>query len=113
MALWIFRPVAAAHDPRWQGRRQYDRVVVRARSPAFARIVARTLDTPDKASESGQQDPHLGSGFTDEKLYHVARYSGDAHPAEGPDEILETIERAAVSGDRPVSDEGSPRRPGQ
>ena len=93
MALWIFRPVAAAHDPWWQGRTQYDRVVVRARNPAFARIVAQTLDTPDKALEFGQQDPHLGSGFKDEKLYHVAGYSGDEYAVDGPDEIIEAVER--------------------
>lgn len=93
MALWILRPAAAPDATWWQGRKQYDRVVVRARSPAFARIVAQTLDTPGKALEHGQQDPHLGSGFRDEKLYHVASYSGTDWAGAGPDEILEAVER--------------------
>ncbi len=95
MGLWVFTPAAAANDPRWQGRKQFDRVVVRAPSPAFARLVARTLDTPDKALEYGQQDPHLGSGFKDELLYHVAPYPGSEDSGAGPDAVLDAVERPA------------------
>lgn len=102
MALWIFGPAAAPDDPRWQGRKQYDRVVVRAGTAGLACVVAETLDTPDKALEFGQQDPHLGSGFRDEKLYHVARYRGEEYAAEGSNEILEAVERADVTPDRPT-----------
>lgn len=93
MALWVLEPVADPDDPRWQTRKQWQRVVVRAPSPAFARVVAETLDTSDVALEQGQEDPHLGSGFKDEKLYRATPDQAASHPLEGPDEVLEAIER--------------------
>ncbi len=89
MGLWVLEPVADPDDPRWQGRTQFRRVVVRAATPAFARLVAKNLDTPDRPLQFGQQDAHLGSGFKDEKLYRVVPYRGDAYPAEGNDAVLE------------------------
>jgi hypothetical protein len=94
MGLWVIEPMARSDDPRWQDRRQFRRVVVRAATPAFARILAGPLDTPDRALQFGQQDPHLGSGFKDEKLYRVVPYHGDAYAVEGPDTVLEAVPAA-------------------
>ena len=94
MGLWVLEPVADPDDPRWQDRLQFERVIVRAATPAFARLMARTLDTPDRPLQFGQQNAHLGSGFKDEKLYHVVPYHGDAYPAEGPDTVLEAVPAA-------------------
>ncbi len=93
MALWVLEPVADLDDSWWQGRRQWARVVVRAATPAFARVVAAPLDTPEKALEFGQQDPHLGSGFKDEKLYRVVPYDGGEFPSDGDDAVLAMLER--------------------
>lgn len=93
MPSWVIEPVADPDDPRWQTRRQWQRVVVRAPSAAFARVLAETLDTPERALEQGHEHPHLGSGFKDEKLYRVASSHDTDHPADGPDGILEAVER--------------------
>ena len=97
MGIWMLEPVADPDDPRWQDRLQFQRVIVRAQSPAFARFVARTLDTPERPLQYGQQNAHLGSGFRDEKLYRVTPYHGDTYPEEGPDTVLEAVP-AASSG---------------
>jgi hypothetical protein len=91
MGLWVLEPVADPDDPRWQDRLQFRRVVVRAPTPAFARFLARGLDTPDRPLQFGQQNAHLGSGFKDEKLYRAVPYHGDAYAAEGPDAVLEAV----------------------
>ncbi len=95
MSLWLIEPAAAEDDPAWQGRAQFDRVVVRAANPAFARLAARTLDTPEHALESGDEHPRLGSGFASEKLYRVVPFRSDAHSEDGPDEILSQKRRGA------------------
>ncbi|TVR78399.1 MAG: hypothetical protein EA405_14345 [Rhodospirillales bacterium] len=90
MPIWILEPVADPDDPRWQGRPRFDRVVVRAPTAAYARVVAQPLDTPDKVPEFGEQDPRTGSGFKDEKLYRVIPDTGSDHPGEGAFAILES-----------------------
>lgn len=95
MGIWMLEPVADPDDPRWQDRLQFQRVIVRAQSPAFARFVATNLDTPKRPLQYGQQNAHLGSGFRDEKLYRVAPYHGDAYPEEGPDTVLEAVPAAS------------------
>jgi hypothetical protein len=91
----MLEPVADSDDPRWQDRLQFRRVVVRAATPASARLLAAPLDTPDRALQFGQQNAQLGSGFKDEKLYRVVPYRGDAHAAEGPDAVLEAVPTAS------------------
>jgi hypothetical protein len=95
MGLWVLEPVADSDDPRWQDRPQFRRVVVRAATPAFARLLAAPLDTPDRPLQFGQQNAQLGSGFKDEKLYRVVPYRGDAYAAEGPDAVLEAAPAAS------------------
>lgn len=75
--LWRIEPVARPDDDNWLGRKQFARVIVRADSPAFARELAADLDTPDEASEFGQQDPRLGSAFRRSRLYRVVPEPGD------------------------------------
>jgi hypothetical protein len=94
MGLWVLEPVADSDDPRWQDRLQFRRVVVRAATPAFARLVAAPLDTPERPLQFGQQNAHLGSGFKDEKLYRVVPYRGDSYPVEGPNTVLEAVPAA-------------------
>ena len=93
MAVWEMTPVARPDDPSWQGRRQFARVLVRAGSPAEARVVASHLDTPDEAHEFGDQHPRYRSGLMDPALY-VAHAATDAgFEADGPAEVLEAEPR--------------------
>ncbi|TVS00185.1 MAG: hypothetical protein EA406_01355 [Rhodospirillales bacterium] len=91
MPIWILEPVADPQDPRWQGRRRFDRVVVRAPSAAFARVLAEPLDTPERVLEFGEEDPRTGSGFKDEKLYRAIADADGDYPPEGPPGVLESV----------------------
>lgn len=94
MAVWEMTPVARPDDPSWQGRRQFARVLVRAASPAEARVVASRLDTPDEAHEFGDQHPRYRSGLMDAALYVAHAAPGDAgFEADGPAEVLEAEPR--------------------
>lgn len=99
MALWEIEPVADWDDPNWQSRPQWERVVVRADTPAFARAVARVLDTTAGSREFGDEHPRLGSGFANEKLYRVKPLADPGGFAEaGPDEILSQTRRLVPFG---------------
>lgn len=94
MALWVIEPVADWDDQRWQSRPQWARVVVRAASPAMARVIAQTLDTPPDSPEYGDQHPRLGSGFASEKLYRVRPLPDrEGFEPSGPDAILSETRR--------------------
>ena len=94
MPLWVLEPVADWDDQHWQSRPQWERVVVRAASPALARVVAAVLDTPPDSIEYGDQHPRLGSGFTSEKLYRVTPLAEPgSYDAAGPDAILSETRR--------------------
>jgi hypothetical protein len=67
---------------------QWDWVVVRAASPAFARTLASGLDTPSDTYRYGVENPNLGSGFTSEKLYWVVRETSGRHDEVGPDGVV-------------------------
>lgn len=71
MGLWMIEPTAAADDPAWQGRRQWQRVLVRARSPAEARLAAEKLEQGGSDRPPAEQRGGRASGFANEKLYHV------------------------------------------
>ena len=91
MALWRIYPVAAAEDSRWQGRQRWEEVIVRASSPAFARIVASRLDGQRPRFSLGNESHSHRSGLVDEKLYWVRRLSeGPAagYEPEGPPDVL-------------------------
>ena len=80
MPIWIIYPVANPDDSRWQGRRVWAEVIVRAENAAFARLIASKLDEPPVGHRLGNESLCFRSGFEDEKLYWVQRL--DAADAE-------------------------------
>lgn len=98
MPLWRIEPVADMDDPVWQDRAQWEWVLVRAASPAFARTLASGLDTPAETNRYGVENPNLGSGFSSEKLYHVRRDTSGSHPEQGPDGIVAECRRRGPAG---------------
>jgi hypothetical protein len=88
MPLWRIEPVADVDDPGWQGRTQWQSVVVRAASPAFARTLAGGLDTPNNANRYGVENPNFGSGFSSEKLYRVVPETSGRYEEAGPEGIV-------------------------
>jgi hypothetical protein len=88
MALWRLSPVAEADDASWQNRRIWLEVVVRANSPADARLIAAKLEIDPCEPPLGNESPSFRSGFLDEKLYRVDHAGGD----EGAPEILKATE---------------------
>src|SRR5690606_35571561 len=82
--LWKIVPAADADDPRWQDRRPWREVLVRADTAALARVTASQLDRPP-AAEIGVGNESIGfrSAFDDEKLYWVTEVDPSASgPAE-------------------------------
>ncbi|POF29414.1 hypothetical protein [Roseibium marinum] len=89
--IYKLTPVAAEWDPNWDLAENQGEVIVRAQSPADARVVASEaepdfLDSGGKPAEgSSTRD---ASAFRDEKLYAVAEIDSSGFPAEGPRELL-------------------------
>lgn len=77
LPLWRIHPVAQPTDSRWQGRRIWAEVIVRAQSAAMARLIASKLDEPPVPSRIGNETLCFRSGIEDEKLYWVRRLSTD------------------------------------
>jgi hypothetical protein len=102
MALWAFRPVAAADDPRWLDHPLWGELVVRAPTAALARLVAADFERSHAADEVlGNESPSGASGVEDDKLYQVRRLGPRAAPeldAEGPDEVVRAARAAVTSG---------------
>lgn len=98
MPLWRIEAVADVDDPAWQDRAQWEWVVVRAASPAFARVLATALDTPEEVNRYGVENPNLGSGFSSEKLYRVAPDTSGRYEATGPDGIMAESRRRGPLG---------------
>lgn len=93
MPLWRIVPVADPTDPRWQGRAIWSEVIVRAASPAQARLVAARLEHDPDAPPVGNESLGFRSGFEDEKLYWVIGLAAAARsdtivPAAGPPAII-------------------------
>ncbi len=88
MPLWRIEAVADVDDPVWQDRAQWEWVVVRAASPAFARTLATGLDTPSDVHRYGVENANLGSGFSSEKLYRVMQDTSGAYEEQGPDGVV-------------------------
>lgn len=93
MALWRIEAVADVDDPVWQDRAQWQWVIVRAASPAFARTLATGLDTPSDTNRYGVENPNLGSGFSSEKLYRVVRDTSGQYEDAGPDGVVAESQR--------------------
>ena len=96
--LGIYRliPDAVETDPNWNLAQPAGEVVVRAHSPADARIVAAEaeldfLDVPTKPGDGVSTS--FASAFRDDKLYRVLEDDSGAFPREGPRGVLDGLAR--------------------
>jgi hypothetical protein len=92
MALWKLLPVADPQDARWQDHGIYT-VVVRAATPALARLVAEEVERAREGGEApeGNSSANFTSAFGDEKLYHchpLPAEAAAAYEAQGPEAVL-------------------------
>lgn len=92
-ALRVYRliPDAAETDPNWDLAEPAGEVIVRARSPADARILAAEaevdfLDTPAKPGDG--VSTAFASAYRDDKLYRVVEDDSSAFPRRGPRMVL-------------------------
>jgi hypothetical protein len=88
-SLGLFRlvPTADPDDPRWDVALNHGIVIVRAESPADARIVAAQAETdalklPSTAGHGSAAE--FSSGFRDEKLYSCDEDVSGNYPVAGP-----------------------------
>ena len=93
MPRGIFRlePAADAGDPNWDRAPNQGVVIVRADSPADARIVASEAEADFLESDAKPGDgvsTRFASAFRDDKLYSVEEDSSGQWPAQGDREVL-------------------------
>lgn len=89
--IFKLTPVAPDWDPNWDVASNQGDVIVRAESPADARIVAAEaeLDFLDlRAKPSEGTSTRSASAFRNEKLYAVSEMTTDEFSAKGPREVL-------------------------
>lgn len=106
--LYRLIPIALDNDPRWDMATNQGEVVVRAYSPADARVVAEEaeIDFMDVDALPGHgNSTKMASAFRDDKLYTVVDEPPGQYSREGPREVvLGMIERAVIT---PASDDKS------
>lgn len=87
MLVWRIHPAADPGDSRWQDRRIWAEIIVRADSPALALRAAAKFDRPPGSPQQGNESLSLESGFDDEKLYWVQALgpAETARYADAPD----------------------------
>lgn len=94
LGLYRLVPLAAADDPNWDKAPSHGEVLVRAHSPADARIVAAEAEgdfrTRDAKPGHGNSTA-FASAFRDDKLYTVVEANEADEPGGG--------ERGVVKGD--------------
>lgn len=83
MPLWRLVPVADRTDSRWQDRRIWHDVVVRAPSAAMARLLAADAETHDVPARVGNEATGASGGFDDPVLYWVDRLDAEEAQAYG------------------------------
>lgn len=90
MPVWKIIPVAPPDDPRWQGRRIWREVLVRAETAAMARVVAGAWERDPNSIGVANETLDFRSGFEDEKLYWVVELDPAAAAGDitGPPEVL-------------------------
>ncbi len=91
MPLWKIEPCAVATDSRWMDFPIWADVVVRAASPAQARLVAAGMEKSrlDDGVTVGNETLEFRSGFEDEKLYQVRELRHlSGTPQDGPEEVV-------------------------
>ncbi|MFP5076680.1 hypothetical protein ACLE20_05185 [Rhizobium sp. YIM 134829] len=85
-------PVARAEDPRWDKAENQGEILVRAESPADARLVASEAEldfTEIDAKPAEGTDTRMASVFRDEKLYTVIEVEEAGHAETGPRGVVE------------------------
>ena len=90
MPLWSIEASAVAEDSRWLDFPIWAEVLVRAPSPAQARLVAAAMEAQEIGDPTtvGNETLPFRSGFQDEKLYRVRQVHLAGTPEDGPAEVL-------------------------
>jgi hypothetical protein len=101
MSTRIFRlePTARPDDPRWELAPSHGVVIVRAISPADARIVAAAAEDDFldiRAKPGDDASTRSASAFRDEKLYSVMEDVSGRFPDEGERGLLDGSMRTDV-----------------
>ena len=104
----IFRlvPAAEPYDPNWDRAVGHGIVVVRAASPADARIVASEAEADflESAAKPGDGvSTRFASAFRDDKLYSVEEFDTGRWPQEGDRAVLEGLDSPEVVRAGPAS----------
>ena len=89
--IYRLEPSAPPDDPNWQRAPSQGIVVVRADSPADARILAsqHEPDFLDNGAKPGDgASTRFASAFRDKLLYRVVEDESGSHPDEGERELL-------------------------
>lgn len=113
--IYKLRPAAADHDPNWDRAPNQGEVVVRALSPADARIVASEAEDDFLETNAKPGDgvsTRFASAFRDDKLYEVLEMPNATFPQQGPRAVLQghvrnplmTAQPGAAAGDRTDDD---------
>lgn len=90
--LFKLIPTAAPDDTNWDRASNQGEVIVRAHSPADARLVASEAEPDFLEGEGRPADgatTRFASAFRDEKLYSVVEIGDPRHSASGPRGLLE------------------------
>ena len=102
-ALHLYRltPSAQPDDPHWDIAPSHGVVIVRAISPADARIVAAQseIDFLDIAAKPGDgTTTDFASAFRNEKMYHVSDEPDGRHSSMGERGVIERVNFPADQG---------------
>ena len=107
LPLWRLRPVSAPADARWQGRRIWAEVVVRAANAAMARHLAAVWSRA-RPRRIGNETPAGGSGLDDGGLYRISRLDPADAAGEARGRAEEGVVRATPSPDAAPGLPGEP-----
>ncbi|MDN2565383.1 hypothetical protein N1F89_04050 [Aquibium sp. A9E412] len=92
MPIYRLEPSAAPDDPRWDNAPTQGTVIVRAESPADARLVASEAEADFLEVDAKPGDgvsTSFASAFRNPLLYSVVEDTGTRFAAEGPRAVLE------------------------
>jgi hypothetical protein len=92
MHIYRLEPTAAPGDPNWDLATSHGTVIVRAESPADARIVASEAEADfldSNALPADDKSTRFASAFRNDKLYSVSEVADSTHSPEGPRKVLE------------------------
>ncbi|MEX0955938.1 MAG: hypothetical protein WDZ83_12085 [Rhizobiaceae bacterium] len=92
MKIFRLEPAAAPGDPNWDIAPSQGTVIVRAASPADARLVASEAEADFLNSGSLPADDkstRFASAFRNDKLYSVTEIADSKYPADGERAVLE------------------------